>query len=134
MRAAFLHGRTPTTRIRMEPLVLFFSLLIGHAVADFVLQPAPMARGKNRRNAVRLREEYGSGFPPWYYWLGSHALTHAGAVFIITGSVLCACLETLTHFLIDFGKCERYYNFHVDQLLHACCKAGYVVLVHQSFV
>lgn len=118
----------------MELLVLFFTLLIGHAVADFVLQPAAMSRGKNRHNSVRLREEYGRGFPPWYYWLGSHALTHAGAVLLITGSVLCAVLETLSHFLIDFGKCERFFNFHVDQALHVSCKVLYAVLLHQSIM
>lgn len=116
----------------MDMLVLFFTLMIGHAVADFVLQPAPMSRGKNRRNSIKLREEYGPGFPPWYYWLSSHALTHAGAVFIITGSALCAVLEALAHFLIDLGKCERFYNFHIDQILHVACKLLYIVLIHQS--
>jgi len=118
----------------MELLVLLFTLLIGHAVADFVLQPAPMSRGKNRRNSVRLREEYGQGFPSWYYWLGSHALTHAGAVLLITGSPLCALIEALAHFLIDLGKCEHLYNFHIDQCLHAACKVLYVILIHQAIV
>lgn len=118
----------------MELLVLLFTLLIGHAVADFVLQPAPMSRGKNRRNSQKLREEYGQGFPPWYYWLSSHALTHAGAVLLITGSVTCAAIETLSHFLIDLGKCERLYNFHLDQALHIGFKLLYAVLIHHSIV
>lgn len=118
----------------MEMLVLFFTLLIGHSIADFVLQPAPMSRGKNRRNSIKLREEYGPGFPAWYYWLSSHALTHAGAVYIITGSALCAVIEALAHFLIDLGKCERYYNFHIDQALHVACKLLYLLLIHQSVI
>jgi hypothetical protein len=118
----------------MEVLVLFFTLVIGHAVADFVLQPSPMSRGKNRRNSVKLQEEFGKGFPPWYYWLGSHALTHAGAVMIVTGSAMCAVIELISHFLIDLGKCERYYNFHMDQLLHVACKLLYAVLIQQSLV
>lgn len=112
----------------MELLTLFFNLLIGHAIADFVLQPAPMSRGKNRRN--KLQDEYGQGFPPWYYWLSAHALTHAGFVIMITGSVLFAVIEALTHALIDIGKCERLYNFHMDQILHVTLKALYCVLFY----
>ena len=112
----------------MDLLTLFFTLLIGHAVADFVLQPGPMAQGKNRH--IDLRPEFGPQFPPWYYWLSAHALTHAGLVLLITGSVLYAVLETISHALIDFGKCERKYNFHVDQLLHMLVKVGYCILFH----
>jgi hypothetical protein len=112
----------------MDALALLFTLVIGHAIADFVLQPAPMSRGKNRRS--KLQSEYGDNFPPWYYWMSAHALTHAGFVLLITGSVLFAVIETITHALIDFGKCERYYNLHVDQLLHTGIKCLYCVLVH----
>lgn len=112
----------------MEIFVLFYQLLIGHAVADFVLQPAPMARGKNRNND--LRAEYGQNFPSWHYWLGAHALTHAGIVFVITGSALFSLLETLSHALIDFCKCEKYYNFHLDQVLHISFKVLYCVLFY----
>lgn len=112
----------------MELLTLFFSLFIGHAIADFVLQPAPMSRGKNRRN--KLQDEYGQGFPPWYYWLTAHALTHAGFVMLITGSFLYAFMEAISHALIDLGKCERFYNFHIDQLLHVALKGLYCVLFY----
>jgi hypothetical protein len=111
----------------MEVLVLFFQLLVGHAVGDFVLQPNPMSSGKNRHN--RLREQYGDGFPPWYYWLTAHSLTHSGIVFAITGSMLCALIECASHWLIDFGKCEKTYNLHFDQCLHLFFKLLYCLLL-----
>lgn len=111
----------------MEVLTLFFQLLVGHAVGDFVLQPNPMSSGKNRHN--RLHEQYGDGFPPWYYWLSAHALTHCGIVYLITGSMLCAVLEFFSHWLIDFGKCEKNYSLHVDQCLHLSFKVFYSLLL-----
>ena len=80
-----------------------FALLIGHAVADFALQSDSMARGKNRH---RLTEG-----PPgqtrqtvWPYWLAAHALVHAGAVWVITGSWELAAVEYGLHVLIDFAE------------------------------
>ena len=110
----------------MEALVLFYQLLIGHAVADFVLQPSPMSSGKNRHQ--QLTEKHGEGFPPWYYWLSAHSLTHAGIVYLITSSLAYALIETLSHFVIDFLKCERSINLHQDQALHIAFKALYCVL------
>ena len=111
----------------MELLILFFQLLVGHAAGDFVLQPGPMSAGKNRHN--HLQRQYGEEFPPWYYWLSAHALVHAGIVFLLTGSFLCALLEALCHWLIDYGKCEKAFNLHVDQLLHVACKGVYCMVL-----
>lgn len=111
----------------MEVMILFFQLLIGHALGDFVLQPAPMSAGKNRHN--KLDEKHGEGFPPWYYWLSAHSLTHAGIVFVITGSALFALIETLTHWVTDYFKCERWINLHQDQALHVGVKVIYCLIV-----
>lgn len=110
----------------MEALILFYQLLIGHAVGDFVLQPSPMSAGKNRQQ--NQPEKFGEGFPPWYYWLGAHSLTHAGIVYLITSSVVFALIETASHFVIDHLKCERNINLHQDQILHISFKALYCVL------
>jgi hypothetical protein len=109
----------------MELVTLFFQLLIGHAVGDFVLQSNAMSSGKSRHN--RLHEQYGEGFPPWYYWMSAHSLTHAGIVYVITGSTLCAAIECASHWLVDFGKCENAYSLHVDQGLHLLFKVLYSV-------
>lgn len=49
----------------MPGLELFFKLLVAHAVADFVMQPEAMSRGKNRHSAIH--DQMSSNFPKWYY-------------------------------------------------------------------
>jgi hypothetical protein len=106
-------------------MILLFQFLIGHAFGDFVLQGEVMARAKNRNYAASA--ERGPGFPPWYYWLGAHALVHGGIVFAISGSVWLGLIETGLHAAIDFAKCEHRITFHQDQALHLICKVGYCV-------
>ena len=108
-------------------MTLFFQLLIGHALADFVLQSDTMARAKDRHSdfAHGLSES----FPPWYYWLGAHALVHGGAVYLLTGSALFGLIEVVLHATIDCAKCERWIGFHQDQGLHIACKVGYCFFV-----
>jgi hypothetical protein len=48
---------------------------------------------------------------------------------VITGSALCAALECCSHWLIDFGKCEKNYSLNLDQLLHLLFKVLYCVLL-----
>lgn len=97
------------------------ALLIGfHFVCDYVLQTDTVAKGKNRHIDKCL---YGVN---WYYWLTTHAVTHGLAVGIITGNLYLGLLETFLHWLIDFGKCEKRYNLHIDQLFHIICKLAYL--------
>jgi hypothetical protein len=99
-------------------LILFFKLLIGHALADYALQDDMMVHRKNRRDL---------GYGPWCYWMTAHALINAGAVWIVSASAVCAVAELVLHWAIDFSKCEKWTNPHLDQLLHVCCKIGYVI-------
>ena len=69
---------------------MFFLLLVGHAVADFPLQAGPMAAEKCRRSPTDLQRDV-----PWYYWLTAHAVIHGGAVYLVTGSLFLALLETV---------------------------------------
>lgn len=111
----------------MTGFAIFFQLIVMHAIADFVLQPESMGAGKNRHHDMH-NNRAGKNFPPWYYWLMAHALTHGGAVYLVTGSVILGMVETLLHGLIDFTKCEGRINFHQDQALHVVCKAAYCFL------
>ena len=104
-------------------MLLFFKLLIGHAVCDFVLQSDTMARAKDRHSEMARTRS--SNFPAWYYWLTAHALVHGGAVYLLTGNVVFGLLETVLHWTIDFSKCEKRINFHQDQALHVLCKIAY---------
>jgi hypothetical protein len=106
----------------MSALHLAFWLLVAHFVADYPLQGDTTAREKNRHSTTGLQ-----GFVPWYYWLTAHALMHGGAVALVTGSVGLGVAETVAHWLIDFGKCERWYSIHADQALHLGCKVVWLL-------
>ena len=78
-------------------LTLLFWLLVGHAIADFTLQPDTLASAK-RRTAI--------GELPWQVALSAHSAIHAGFVALVTGSVFLGTMELLAHSAIDFAKCE----------------------------
>ena len=109
-------------------LPLLFQMVIGHAIADFVLQPDAMGFGKNRNNDAQKTK--GALFPHWYYWMTSHALVHAGAVYLLTGNIYIGLVELVLHWIIDFCKCEGWFNVHIDQSLHLFCKVGYCALIY----
>jgi Protein of unknown function (DUF3307) len=106
---------------------LLFLFLVGHAVCDFVLQGEVISGAKSRKK--NLAATYGEGFPPWYYWMSAHALTHGGAVFLITGLWQLGALETALHAAIDHAKCEGRITFDVDQGLHLACKLVYIAVL-----
>lgn len=102
------------------PLILFFKLLISHALCDFALQTPSMASGKNRN--IRPIDH---ALPPgqtlstvWPYWLTSHALIHAGGVLLVTNNMAASLLQFVSHWVVDFMKCESFTNVHIDQSLH----------------
>jgi hypothetical protein len=105
---------------------MLFFFLAGHALMDFSLQTDAMATCKCRRANLPLQRSV-----PWYYWMTAHTLLHGAAV----GGVVSlgypgmwnlivgfAVAETAIHWVIDFGKCEKLYNIHIDQALHVLCK------------
>ena len=104
---------------------MLFFLLAGHALMDYSLQTDPMAVCKCRRANNPLQQSV-----PWYYWLTAHALIHGGMVGVLFQwrygdwnlAVAFAIAETVVHWFIDFGKCEKLYGMHVDQSLHVLCK------------
>jgi hypothetical protein len=104
---------------------MLFFLLAGHALMDFALQSDAMAVCKCRCTDNPLQKSV-----PWYYWLTAHCLLHGAAVGVVlhwaTGNwdlaIAFALLETVVHWFIDLGKCERLYSIHVDQGLHVACK------------
>ncbi len=101
------------------PLGLFFAFVIAHALADFPLQGDYLARMKQRRNASTTFE--------WIAALTAHSLIHAGAMWIVSGSIIVGILELVLHWLIDLGKGEGKYGYATDQALHISCKVAYVV-------
>jgi hypothetical protein len=109
-----------------NPWMLLFAMLILHAIADFPLQGAFLAQGKNRHLA---NSEFQGDEPAglWFYCLTAHSLIQAGGVWLVTGSTALCLFEFVIHWLLDYGKCEGWTNFHFDQLAHVLCKVGYVI-------
>ena len=110
--------------------VVLFALLIGHALADFSLQGEFLSTAKNRH--AQLNAFFDNGNPPKWLWvhaLGAHSLIHAGAVWLITGSVVLGFLEFVLHWCIDFAKCEGWTSFRTDQALHILCKVAWAGLL-----
>ncbi len=107
-------------------LQLFFIMVCCHALADFALQSNTMANEKNRHglNQTDLT---------WCYWLTAHALIH-GIIFAALLPIHCAIqygfVVAVSHWIIDFAKCEKWINQHVDQLLHIVTILG--ILIHYS--
>ena len=108
--------------------MLLFALVIAHAIADFPLQGAFLAQGKNRHLA---NSEFQGEEPRflWVYCLTAHSLIQSGGVWIVTGSFALALIEFVIHWVLDYAKCEGWTNFHVDQMAHVGCKVVYVAIL-----
>ena len=121
-----------TSQVASNPwaaIVLFFALLVTHAIGDFALQGNFLSLAKNR-NADLSR--FFPGAPPrglWWNALFAHALIHAGGVWFVTGMVVLAFAELVLHSLIDYAKSEGWISFALDQALHWLCKLVYVSLI-----
>lgn len=104
----------------MEYIELLIMLIGCHFICDYVFQTDAIATGKNR---LLDPDKFGVD---WYYWMSAHAITHGFGVGIITGSVWIGLAETILHWLIDWGKCEKLYGLHTDQIAHFACKLVWV--------
>ena len=109
-------------------LELLLKLMIGHALADFALQNPGMARLKNRHNEPTNVPIGQKIVPCWVYFLTAHALIHGGTVWIVTECWYLAVAEIISHWAIDFVKCENWTNPHIDQFLHFACKIAWIVM------
>ena len=104
---------------------LLFWLLVGHALAHYPLQGDFLSRSKSHVNPVCAAN--GQAFP-WWIALASHSLIHAGAVALITGSVLLGIAEFVLHFAIDRSTSSgRTGGYIGDQALHVACKIVWAI-------
>ena len=110
-------------------VLVFFALLVAHALGDFAFQGSFLSQAKNKN--ADLSSFFPKGTPRGLWWnaLLAHALIHAGAVWLVTGFVLLGLAELVLHFLIDYAKCEGWISFALDQTLHRVCKLVYVLLL-----
>ncbi len=111
---------------------LLYFLCAAHAVMDYALQTRTIATCKCRESTDPVARSV-----PWFYWLTAHAVLHGAAVgavvrwfgFDWNTVVVLAAAETVTHWGIDFGKCERWYGIAADQGLHLACKVAWFGLI-----
>jgi hypothetical protein len=111
---------------------LLFFLLAAHALMDYALQNETIATCKCRRCDSPIAKSV-----PWYYWLTAHALLHGAAVGVVVhwfgfgwhAAGVLGAAEAAVHWLIDHGKCEKWYGIHTDQALHVSCKVIWFALL-----
>lgn len=121
--------------ISTDPAALFFLFLGAHAVADFALQTEWIATNKNRHVRERLTAEArATSQVVWPHLMTAHALHHGLFVFLISHSLILGVAETVVHWITDFGKCEKWYGFHMDQFIHVATKGLWVLALAQNWV
>ena len=103
---------------------IFFILMFAHALCDYPLQGDFLAQTKNRNHEINQAIPY-----LWAQSLTAHSIIHGGAVALITGVWWLGALEAISHWVIDFLKCEKKISHHFDQLLHATCKFMWVLIL-----
>ena|SRR5690606_8192669 len=114
---------------------LLFLLIAGHAVADFALQTEWIALHKNRHNKDNPSlGPKGQVERIWFWVLSAHSFHHGLMVFLITQRIWLGVLETVVHWITDYGKSENWYGFHVDQVLHIAAKVVWVALLFFQLV
>ena len=94
-----------------EILIMLSTLLCCHFLLDFAIQGDFVAKFK-----ARIVD--GENNIMWKWVLTAHAASHTLPVIILTESLLLGGIMFLSHFIIDFLKCEQKLNFNQDQTLH----------------
>ena len=96
----------------MVDLVTLFSILLcTHFLLDFAIQGDFVAKYK-----ARIVEGRSNEF--WKWVLTAHAASHTLPVLLLTNSLILGSVMFISHFVIDFLKCEQKINFNQDQTLH----------------
>jgi hypothetical protein len=95
-------------------------LVLGHFIADYPLQGDFLSHGKNPNSPY-------PGFP-WQWCMLAHTAIHAGAVYLVTGSLWLAAAELVIHWATDYLKCARLIGVNADQIIHLSCKVLYAVI------
>jgi hypothetical protein len=114
----------------LDGATLLFLFICGHAIADFAIQTEWIATNKNRHVRKSLSPELQEKMQViWPHLLTAHSLHHGLMVYLVSQKLSLGLAETAVHWLTDFGKCEKWYGFHADQVLHIAAKVLWTVLI-----
>jgi hypothetical protein len=105
-------------------------LIMGHFIADVVLQPEWLAKQKNPHSGPAAAYDpriHGPMYKTWPYYMAGHASVHACMVMFLTGCPELSIAEFIAHYVIDSVKSWRRWSIHTDQALHFLCKVAYIV-------
>lgn len=103
---------------------MLYVLLALHFIGDYVFQNDFVSSGKNRH--TQLGKQY------WLVILPMHGYLHGFLIWAVTNSLTLAAIETVTHIVIDYLKCEKKFGFYMDQFLHVLVKVliAYLFMYH----
>ncbi|CAM3841916.1 DUF3307 domain-containing protein [Agrobacterium radiobacter] len=100
-------------------MAILIYLVAAHFLFDYALQGDWMSRAKNLKLDLVLGETI------WPLTLFGHALIHATAVQLITGSWILFTAELVLHTWTDYEKCRGSFGYNTDQFIHIGCKVAY---------
>ena len=101
-------------------LLALVTLIVVHFLCDYPLQGDFLARAKNRFDPIKG--------VPWYQAMFAHTAMHGFGVYLVLGVWWLGVLEMISHFAIDYRKCQGELTFNEDQIYHLCCKVLWVAL------
>ena len=111
---------------------LFLILIWCHWLGDFGLQSEVMAERKNWKKENKEGWNNNPLNPPfqstWRYYLSAHGFIHGAVIYLFTGIVWIALVESFVHIIFDYLKTSEYTNIHWDQFLHLISKIIYILL------
>lgn len=105
----------------MDYAKMLVLLLAAHALCDYPLQGDFLAKAKNPTQPI-------PGVP-WWCAMAAHCAIHAGAVLLLTSSLIAACFEFVAHWVTDVAKCRGEIGFVADQAAHVAFKVAFVAVL-----
>ena len=107
----------------MSPFEALFFMLAAHGLCDYPLQGDWLSKAKNPTLSLVPNEAI------WPGALFFHAMVHAGAVKLITGSWSLAAAELIIHGLTDYLKCRGAFGYNTDQIIHVVTKVLFFAVI-----
>ncbi len=116
--------------ITHTPFGMLVVLFACHYIVDFALQNEWVAVNKSRHSKRKSTDD--QGLPISFLWphlLTAHSFQHGFFVMMFTQNLKIGVAEIISHWITDYGKCEGWFGFHVDQIIHLVTKVLWVAIL-----